>query len=48
MDIIGILESLKLSETYLEMLRNSSAGHWAVTYALYKIFTPLRYTVTVG
>ncbi|XP_001604862.1 protein FAM210A isoform X2 [Nasonia vitripennis] len=47
-DIIGILESLHLSESYLEMLRGSNAGHWAVTYALYKVFTPVRYTVTVG
>ena len=48
MDIVGILESLNLSEKYLETLRNSSAGHWAFVYALYKIFTPIRYTITVG
>ncbi|KAL7307246.1 hypothetical protein TKK_0000967 [Trichogramma kaykai] len=47
-DIVGILEYLKLSEEYLEKIRGSSAGHWAVTYALYKVFTPVRYTVTVG
>lgn len=47
-DIVKIMEFMNLSEKYLEMLRNSSAGNWAVTYALYKIFTPLRYTVTVG
>ena len=48
MDIVSILESLNLSERYLEMMRGSTAGHWAVAYALYKIFTPIRYTVTVG
>jgi hypothetical protein len=47
-DIIGILKSLHLSDKYLEMLRNSNAGDWAFTYALYKIFTPIRYTVTIG
>ncbi|XP_015610437.1 uncharacterized protein C18orf19 homolog A isoform X2 [Cephus cinctus] len=47
-DIVGIMEYMKLSEKYLEMLRGSSAGHWAVAYALYKVFTPLRYTITVG
>ncbi|XP_014203248.1 uncharacterized protein C18orf19 homolog A [Copidosoma floridanum] len=47
-DIAGMLESLNLSEKYLEMVRGSSAGHWAVAYALYKIATPARYTVTLG
>lgn len=47
-DIVGWLESWNLSDKYLDMIRGSSAGHWAVTYALYKIFTPIRYTVTVG
>ncbi|KAG7188773.1 hypothetical protein KM043_008391 [Ampulex compressa] len=47
-DIVKLLELMNLSEQYLGMLRNSSAGTWAVTYALYKIFTPLRYTITVG
>ncbi|XP_058796113.1 protein FAM210A isoform X2 [Phymastichus coffea] len=47
-DVMGLLESLHFSEKYLDMLRGSNAGHWAVTYALYKIFTPIRYTATVG
>lgn len=37
-----------MPEKYIDMIRNSDAGNWAVTYALYKVFTPLRYTVTVG
>lgn len=42
------MEKLHFSEKYIEALRGSSAGYWAVAYALYKIFTPLRYMVTVG
>lgn len=47
-DVTTILEKCHLSEHYLDMLRNSGAGNWALTYALYKIFTPARYTVTIG
>lgn len=43
-----VLRYLHLSETYLEKIRNSSAGHLAVAYALYKVCTPFRYTVTIG
>ncbi|XP_043467273.1 uncharacterized protein C18orf19 homolog A [Leptopilina heterotoma] len=43
-----VLRYLHLSETYLEKIRNSSAGHLAVAYALYKVCTPFRYTVTLG
>ncbi|XP_020279230.1 protein FAM210A isoform X2 [Pseudomyrmex gracilis] len=47
-DIVQLLEYLNFSERYVDLVRNSSAGNWAITYALYKIFTPLRYTVTIG
>ncbi|KAL6263365.1 hypothetical protein P5V15_006160 [Pogonomyrmex californicus] len=47
-DIVQLLEYINLSERYIDLVRNSNAGNWAITYALYKIFTPLRYTVTVG
>lgn len=47
-DIVQLLEYLNFSEKYVDLVRNSSAGNWAITYALYKIFTPLRYTVTIG
>ncbi|XP_026826891.1 angiotensin-converting enzyme-like isoform X3 [Ooceraea biroi] len=47
-DVAQILEYMNFSEKYVNLVRNSSAGDWAITYALYKIFTPLRYTVTVG
>ncbi|KAK3919119.1 Protein FAM210A [Frankliniella fusca] len=47
-DIIAILESLHFSERVISIMSNSGAGYVAVAYALYKIFTPLRYTVTIG
>ncbi|KAK2585614.1 hypothetical protein KPH14_010239 [Odynerus spinipes] len=47
-DVVSMLEKMHLSEKYLEMIRNSGAGDWALTYALYKLFTPARYTVTIG
>ncbi|XP_029165808.1 angiotensin-converting enzyme-like [Nylanderia fulva] len=47
-DIAQLLEYMNFSDKYVDAVRNSSAGNWAITYALYKIFTPLRYTVTVG
>ncbi|KAL4712812.1 hypothetical protein ACJJTC_011882 [Scirpophaga incertulas] len=47
-DVLGLLESLGVSETLMAPLRDSSAGYVALTYALYKIATPLRYAVTIG
>ncbi|XP_015117928.1 LOW QUALITY PROTEIN: uncharacterized protein C18orf19 homolog A [Diachasma alloeum] len=47
-DVVQLMEYLHLSEKYINIIKNSNAGHWAVVYALYKIVTPLRYTVTVG
>lgn len=47
-DVIAILEKLHVSESLLSSLRDSSAGYIAIAYALYKIFTPVRYTVTLG
>ncbi|XP_018346449.1 PREDICTED: angiotensin-converting enzyme-like [Trachymyrmex septentrionalis] len=47
-DIVQLLEFMNFSEKYINVVRNSSAGDLAITYALYKIFTPIRYTVTVG
>ncbi|EFA03807.2 uncharacterized protein C18orf19 homolog B [Tribolium castaneum] len=47
-DIVGILESWNISERIVNPLRDSSMGYVAVAYALYKIATPARYTVTLG
>nr|CAD7588069.1 unnamed protein product [Timema genevievae] len=47
-DVIAILENLNVSEKVINPLRDSKAGYLAISYALYKITTPLRYTVTLG
>ncbi|XP_053982347.1 uncharacterized protein C18orf19 homolog A isoform X1 [Hylaeus volcanicus] len=47
-DVVHLMELMKFSQKYLDIIQNSGAGIWALTYALYKIFTPLRYTVTLG
>lgn len=47
-DVIALLESMGISEKVINPLRDSSAGYIALTYALYKIATPVRYTVTLG
>ncbi|PSN50629.1 hypothetical protein C0J52_15144 [Blattella germanica] len=47
-DVIALLESMGLSEKLINPLRDSSAGYIALAYALYKVATPVRYTVTLG
>ncbi|KAI4464661.1 hypothetical protein MML48_3g00005019 [Holotrichia oblita] len=47
-DIVAIMESWHVSNVIINPLRDSSMGYLAVAYALYKIFTPLRYMVTLG
>ncbi|KAG8222963.1 hypothetical protein J437_LFUL000258 [Ladona fulva] len=47
-DVPALLESMGLSESIVSPLRDSSAGHLAVAYAMYKVATPARYTVTLG
>jgi len=47
-DVVALLESLKVSEVIVNPLRDSSMGYVAITYALYKVATPFRYTVTLG
>ncbi|XP_014259355.1 uncharacterized protein C18orf19 homolog A-like isoform X1 [Cimex lectularius] len=50
-DLVSLAEMLHFSDSIVEKLRsggNSTAGYIAISYALYKIFTPLRYTVTLG
>nr|CAH7712212.1 unnamed protein product [Callosobruchus chinensis] len=47
-DIVGLLEYWNVNETVLNSMRDSSMGYITVAYALYKIATPIRYTVTVG
>ncbi|XP_043514755.1 uncharacterized protein LOC122531152 isoform X1 [Frieseomelitta varia] len=47
-DITNLMELMHFSNKYIETVNNSNVGNWALTYLLYKIFTPLRYTVTIG
>ncbi|KAK7073177.1 hypothetical protein SK128_005691 [Halocaridina rubra] len=47
-DIVPWLEWMGASENILSHLRNSNAGYYAIAYAMYKIATPARYTVTIG
>ncbi|KAJ8973490.1 hypothetical protein NQ317_018763 [Molorchus minor] len=35
-------------EKFVNQIRDSSMGYYALAYALYKISTPARYTVTLG
>jgi len=47
-DVPTLLERINISERLINPLRDSSAGYIALAYALYKIATPVRYTVTLG
>lgn len=47
-DVIAALEWVGVSEKLITPVRDSSLGHIATAYLLYKIATPARYTVTLG
>lgn len=47
-DIPALLETINVNEKIINTMRNSSMGYVAISYGLYKITTPLRYTVTLG
>lgn len=47
-DIPALLQSLSISETIIDKLKDSSMGHVAIAYMCYKVMTPVRYTVTLG
>ncbi|XP_071824514.1 protein FAM210A-like isoform X2 [Apostichopus japonicus] len=47
-DIEPMLTKIGVSDHHIETLKNSKASTALMAYALYKIFTPLRYTVTLG
>uniref|UniRef100_A0A1B6L6X1 DUF1279 domain-containing protein n=1 Tax=Graphocephala atropunctata TaxID=36148 RepID=A0A1B6L6X1_9HEMI len=49
-DIVSLLEYFHVSEKVINPFRNGHAttGYLAISYALYKIATPVRYTVTLG
>jgi hypothetical protein len=47
-DVPALLERIGISERLINPLRDSSAGYIALAYALYKIASPVRYTITLG
>lgn len=47
-NVVPFLEMIGLPETLVSLLRDSSSGYALTAYAMYKIATPARYTVTLG
>ncbi|XP_013866307.1 uncharacterized protein C18orf19 homolog B [Austrofundulus limnaeus] len=47
-NVVPFLEMIGLPESVVGLLRNSSSGYALTAYAMYKIATPARYTVTLG
>lgn len=47
MDVAALLENMGISEKLTAHFKDSSMGYLAVSYGLYKIATPVRYTVTL-
>ncbi|XP_058503797.1 uncharacterized protein C18orf19 homolog A-like [Solea solea] len=47
-NVVPFLEMIGLPESFVSLLRNSSSGYALTAYAMYKIATPARYTVTLG
>jgi len=47
-DVVPLLKSLGASERIILPFTKPGVGLAAVTYLLYKLATPLRYTVTIG
>lgn len=46
--MVALLERMNVSEKIINPLRSSSVGYYALTYALYKVASPVRYAVTIG
>ncbi|XP_066546977.1 uncharacterized protein C18orf19 homolog A [Amia ocellicauda] len=47
-NVVPFLEFIGFPETLVNMLKNSQSGYALTAYAMYKIATPARYTVTLG
>ncbi|KAF0022714.1 hypothetical protein F2P81_025106 [Scophthalmus maximus] len=47
-NVVPFLEMIGLPASLLDLLRDSSSGYALTAYAMYKIATPARYTVTLG
>lgn len=47
-NVVPFLEFIGMPESIVNILKNSQSGNVLTAYALYKIATPVRYTVTLG
>ncbi|OPJ68519.1 protein FAM210A [Patagioenas fasciata monilis] len=47
-NVVPFLELMGLPDSIVGILKNSESGNALTAYALYKIATPARYTVTLG
>ncbi|XP_076009989.1 uncharacterized protein C18orf19 homolog B [Genypterus blacodes] len=47
-NVVPFLEMIGLPESIVGLLKDSSSGYALTAYAMYKIATPARYTVTLG
>jgi hypothetical protein len=47
-DIVSFLQYVGTSQRILDYMSDSEAGYYALSYACYKIASPLRYTITVA
>uniref|UniRef100_A0A8B9SAV4 Family with sequence similarity 210 member A n=1 Tax=Apteryx owenii TaxID=8824 RepID=A0A8B9SAV4_APTOW len=47
-NVVPFLELIGLPDSIVNILKNSQSGNALTAYALYKIATPARYTVTLG
>ncbi|XP_072008386.1 protein FAM210A [Engystomops pustulosus] len=47
-NVVPFLEMVGLPESIVNILKNSESGNVLTAYAMYKIATPVRYTVTLG
>lgn len=48
LDVGLYMRKMGFSDSWVDKVTRSGAGNLAVAYALYKIATPARYTVTLG
>ncbi|XP_034029780.1 uncharacterized protein C18orf19 homolog B [Thalassophryne amazonica] len=47
-NVVPFLEMIGFPQSLVDLLRDSSSGYALTAYAMYKIATPARYTVTLG
>jgi len=47
-DVGRYMRKVGVSDSIVEKVTSSGAGHIAIAYALYKVATPVRYAVTLG